>query len=108
MKKTFVSIALATWLAAGAFAAENEVTLVIKDHRFEPSEVKVPSGQKIKLVVHNQDAAAEEFESHKLNREKVIPGGAKATIYIGPLAPGRYPFYGEFNEKTAQGAVVAE
>jgi hypothetical protein len=43
-----------------------------------------------------------------LNREKVIAGRSTATIYIGPLAPGRYPFVGEYNEKTAKGAVVAK
>jgi|SRR5438105_12347119 len=94
--------------AGAAQAAEPEVTLVIKDHRFEPAEVKVPANQRIKLIVHNQDATPEEFESHSLNREKVVPGGQKATIFIGPLKPGRYGFYGEYNEKTAQGAVVAE
>ena len=59
-------------------------------------------------MVHNQDPTAEEFESYELNREKVIPGGSKASIFIGPLEPGRYPFFGEFNEKTAQGVVIAE
>ena len=62
---------------------------MIKNHRFEPALLKVPAGQRVKLVVHNQDATPEEFESHGLNREKVVPGGAKATIYIGPLKPGR-------------------
>lgn len=95
-------------VATAAHAADPEVTLVIKNHRFEPAEVKVPSGQKIKLVVHNQDSTPEEFESHSLNREKVIPGGQKATLFIGPLKPGRYSFYGEYNEKTAQGVVIAE
>jgi plastocyanin len=104
-----MSIAVAlTALSGTAFAADNEVVLVIKDHRFEPAEIKVPAGQKIKLLVHNQDASAEEFESHELNREKVIAGGAKATIFIGPLKPGRYPFFGEFYQKTAQGVVIAE
>jgi hypothetical protein len=91
-----------------AAAAEPEFALVIRNHRFEPTELKVPAGQRVKLIVHNQDSTPEEFESHSLNREKVIPGGAKATIFIGPLKPGRYTFFGEFNEKTAQGAVVAE
>jgi plastocyanin len=95
-------------LALGAQAADKEVLLVIKDHRFEPAEVKVPAGQRIKLVVHNQDATPEEFESHSLNREKVVPPGGKVSLFIGPLKPGRYPFYGEYNEKTAQGVVVAE
>jgi hypothetical protein len=89
-------------------AAESEVALSIRDHRFEPAEVKIPAGQKIKLVVHNQDPTPEEFESYELNREKVIAPGAKTGIYIGPLKPGRYPFFGDFNAKTAQGAVVVE
>ena len=61
-----------------------------------------------KLTVQNLDTTPEEFESHALNREKVIPGGAKAVIYIGPLKPGRYEFMGEFNPTTAKGVVVAE
>jgi len=95
-------------LPATVLAATPVVNLVIKDHRFDPAEVRVPAGTKVRLVVENKDATAEEFESHELNREKVIPGGSKASIFIGPLEPGRYPFFGEFNEATAQGVVVAE
>jgi hypothetical protein len=95
-------------LAQLASAADPEALLVIKNHRFEPTEIKVPAGQRIKLTVHNQDSTPEEFESHKLNREKVIPGGAKAVIFIGPLKPGKYEFVGEYNEATAKGVVVAE
>ena len=91
-----------------AYAADNEATLIIRDHRFEPEEVRVPAGQKIKLLVHNQDSTPEEFESYELNREKVAAPGAKVTIYIGPLSPGRYPFFGEFNAETARGTIVAE
>jgi plastocyanin len=91
-----------------AWAADNEFPIAIRNHRFEPAEVRVPAGKKIKLIVHNQDNSAEEFESHELNREKLIPPGAKATIFVGPLKPGRYPFVGEFNEKTAQGVLIAE
>jgi plastocyanin len=100
--------AAALCLAQLASAADPEALLVIKNHRFEPAELKVPAGQRIKLTVHNQDPTPEEFESHKLNREKVIPGGAKAVIFIGPLAPGKYEFYGEYNEATAKGAVLAQ
>jgi plastocyanin len=95
-------------IAFGAQAAEPEIQLAIKNHRFEPAEVKVKAGEKVKLIVHNQDSTPEEFESHSLKREKVIPGGQKATILIGPLKPGRYTFFGEFHEKTAQGVVIAE
>ena len=111
-QRCFPSIAaLAAGLAmAGspAQAADTEVLLAIKNHRFEPAELKVPADQRIKLVVHNQDSTPEEFESHSLNREKVIPAGVKATIFIGPLKAGRYDFFGEYNEATAKGVVIAE
>ena len=95
-------------MLGSALCADVEATLVIKGHRFEPAELKVPAGQRIKLLIHNQDSTPEEFESHSLNREKIIPGGAKVSLYIGPLKPGRYTFYGEYNEATAQGVVIAE
>jgi hypothetical protein len=94
--------------AAPALAADDEIRLVIQGHRFQPEEVVVPAGRKVKLVVENRDATPEEFESHALNREKVIAGKSTATIYVGPLAPGRYPFVGEYNERTARGAIVAK
>ncbi|MEO8656109.1 MAG: cupredoxin domain-containing protein [Ramlibacter sp.] len=99
---------LACFAANWAIAADPEALLVIKNHRFEPAELKVPVGKRVKLTVHNQDSTPEEFESHKLNREKVIAPGAKVVIFIGPLKPGKYEFVGEYNEATAKGVVVAE
>lgn len=89
-------------------AASPEFTIAIKNHRFEPATLSVPAGQKIKLIVDNQDATPEEFESHSLKREKVIKGGSKAAIYIGPLKPGTYGFVGEYHEKTARGTIIAK
>jgi hypothetical protein len=83
-----------------------EFTIVIKDHTFQPAELVIPSGVKVRLVVDNQDATPEEFESHELNREKIIPANSKAKIYVGPLKAGAYPFFGEFNPKTAQGKIL--
>ena len=89
-------------------AAETEFTLVIKDHRFQPEELEVPAGEALKLIIDNQDATPEEFESHELQLEKVIPGVSKATLRVGPLEPGRYSFFGEFNEDTAQGHLLVK
>lgn len=108
LRLSLAAVLTSLLLATTASAAEAETVLVIKNHRFEPAELKLPAGQRVKLIVHNQDATPEEFESHSLNREKVIPGGAKAVIYIGPLKRGRYEFHGEYNEATAKGAVVVE
>jgi plastocyanin len=94
--------------ASASLAQEAGLTLVIKDHRFQPEELRVPAGKKVKLLIDNQDATPEEFESHDLNREKVIPPKSRVTVFIGPLKPGRYTFLGEFHAETARGVVIAE
>lgn len=95
--------------AADVRAADiHEATLTVQDHRFVPAEMKVPAGKKIKLTVVNKDATAEEFESYELNREKIVAGNGRITVYVGPLRPGRYPYFGEFNMDTAKGVLVAE
>jgi plastocyanin len=101
-------IALSLLLPSVAFANADAYTVIIKNHRFEPAELTVPAGKKIKLIINNTDSTPEEFESHELKREKVIPGNAKASIFIGPLAPGKYPFFGEFNEATAKGSIIVQ
>jgi len=95
-------------LPLAAHAADADYQLVINDHRFVPAEITIPSGTKIKLAIVNQDATPEEFDSHALNREKMIAGHNSAIVYIGPLAPGRYPFTGEFHSDTAQGVIIAQ
>jgi len=91
-----------------AFADDPEFTLQLREHRFTPSEVKVPAGAKVRLVIDNQDGTVEEFDSFALNREKLVFPNSKGTVFIGPLKPGRYEFMGEFNQSTAKGVVVAE
>jgi len=101
-------LAVSALAAAADVPPGNEFTLTIKDHKFEPAELIVPAGQKVKIKVVNADATPEEFESHELNREKVIPGKATGMVFVGPLKPGEYPFFGEFNPKTAQGKLIAK
>ena len=86
----------------------HEATLVIKGHRFTPAELKVPAGRKIRLTVINSDASAEEFESYELNREKVVAGNGRIVVFVGPLRPGTYPYFGEFHMDTAKGKLIAE
>jgi len=105
MKKLALSLLL---VPAFVYAADAEFTLTIEDNRFAPPELRVPAGKKIKLVVDNRDASPEELESYELNREKVVAANSRGTLFIGPLAPGRYPFFGDFHKDTARGAIVAE
>ena len=77
MRRLLFILALLPCLAV---AADPDYVLSIRDHRFVPNELRVPAGKKIKLIIDNQDSTAEEFESHALNREKVIPPKSKASL----------------------------
>jgi plastocyanin len=109
MRKILFFAGLAGLLAAGAADVRaQDYVVTIKDHRFTPTELKVPANKRVQITVVNDDATPEEFESHEMKVEKVIPGKSKGVVRIGPLKPGRYPFFGEFHEATAKGTVIAE
>lgn len=106
--KVIGRIAAILFLATTAYAATPVFELEIRNHLFYPDTVTIPANTKVKLIVYNRDDTPEEFESYELNREKVIMGGRKAVIFIGPLAPGEYPFFGEFNPQTALGKIIVK
>ena len=51
---------------------------------------------------------ADEFESTDLNREILVLPGQTITVFLGPLDPGTYKFFGDFHQDTAQGVLVAK
>ena len=89
-------------------AHAQELTVTIKNHRFEPTELRVPAGKRVTIYVVNDDPTPEEFESVSMKVEKIIPGKSKGLVRVGPLTPGRYDFFGDFNQDTAKGVVIAE
>ncbi len=82
--------------------------LSIRDHRFEPSELRVPAGKPLVIKVRNLDATPEEIESSALKIEKVIAGGAEGIVRSRGLAAGHYEFEGEYHGDTAKGVIIAE
>ena len=88
-------------------AQEISYALTIKDKTFEPSILQVKAGVKFQLKVTNGSAKQAEFESYELGREKVIAPGATVTIYLGPLEPGAYPFFDDFNQSNI-GKIIAK
>jgi plastocyanin len=102
-----VALVAGLFLSAGAAQAEDYV-ITIKDHQFAPSELTVPAGQKVKIVVRNKDATAAEFESSDLNREKRVGGNSEIFVFIGPLESGRYNYFDDFHRNTTTGVIVAK
>ena len=82
--------------------------LTLKDHVFDPSELKAPAGKDIAITLKNEDDSFEEFDSDSLRTEKIVTARGKVTIKLKPLAAGRYPFRGEFHDATAQGVLIVE
>ncbi len=106
LKLFSIAVALVT---TPALAAETpSFDLVIKNHIFTPATLTIPADTKVKLNVKNEDPTPEEFESHDLKREKIIPGNSQAVIKVGPLKAGTYKYFGEFNEATAKGEIVVK
>ena len=85
-----------------------QFTLTLRNHQFVPAQLTIPANTKVKLLVINEDATPEEFESHELNREKIVTAKGRITVFVGPLKPGRYPFMGEFHAATAKGVLIVK
>ena len=108
--KQLIALTVLSLAAVQSMAADEAFTLTLKNHAFEPKELRLPAGRKIRLLVVNQDATPAEFESKPLQREKVIPGKSTGIVSLGPLKPGRYDFVEEYHETeaAAQGTIVVE
>jgi high-affinity iron transporter len=104
-----VAMVLGAALAGTAPARADDLpTLLFHNHRFEPDRIEVPAHVRFQLKVKNTDDTADEFESVDLNREKLVPPGGTITVFLGPLDPGTYKFFGDFHQDTAQGVLVAK
>ena len=92
--------------AASALADDPTVSIVLKNNQFVPSEVPIPAGVKVKLIVRNENPTASEFESMQFHREKIVSPGQEITVFVGPLDPGSYEFFDDFHPETRGHLVV--
>lgn len=113
MKKILAALlaaapAFAVFSYAPPALADAGIVVHLKNHRFTPSTITVKANQPSMIILYNDDDTADEFDSSSLKIEKVVPGHAKGNIRVRPLAPGKYPFMGEYHAATAQGVVIAK
>lgn len=86
----------------------SSIEVMIRNHRFTPSEIHVPVGKVVALDIRNEDASAEDFDVRRLGLESIIAGNGSGIVWLRELKQGRYPFFGDYHSGTANGVVVAE
>jgi hypothetical protein len=114
--KTFVTAAATLTFMAGlswigppvhAQEAAGTVQISVKNHRFQPAEIRASANKPIVLRIKNLDATPMEFESVTLRVEKVVAGNSEGIIRLRALSPGRYDFFDDFHPET-RGTLVAQ
>ncbi len=108
MKRFFFALLIAAAPGLSPVWADAPIVVHLKNHKFTPSTIKVKANQPSMIVLYNDDDTADEFDSSSLKIEKVVPGKNRGNIRVRALAPGKYPFMGEYHAATAQGVVIAE
>ena len=79
----FLLILLLSLFSMSAMAEVKEYTLTLRNHKFVPAQLTIPANTKVKLLIVNEDATPEEFESHELNREKIVTGKGRSRSSSG-------------------------
>ncbi|MFZ3236318.1 MAG: cupredoxin domain-containing protein [Stellaceae bacterium] len=102
----FAAAFFAVTAAGPALADVPTFPLQMKANQFVPSEVQIPAGVKVKIVVRNDNQAVSEFESNQFHREKVVGPGQEITVFVGPLDPGSYEFFDDFHPQTRGHLIV--
>jgi Cupredoxin-like domain len=112
MKKliaVFRLIVLVTLLfPAGARGDDTVIELRFESRRFIPQTITVPANQPLTLRITNASKEPIEFESFKLNREKVVGPGETIIVRLPALRPGSYGFYDDFHQDVPAGSIVAK
>ncbi|WP_299540190.1 cupredoxin domain-containing protein [uncultured Herbaspirillum sp.] len=100
-----------TMLGGAAQASASDLPtfkLEMQDGKLIPSRIEVPTGQRIKIEVHNIGKSAAEFESVELRKEKVLAPGAQSFVVIAPLRAGEYKFFDDFHLDMPHGVIVVK
>ena len=102
------SLVMLLLLAAVPALADAPIPVTLQNHKFTPSVIHVKANTPAIIALTNKDATAEEFDSTALKVEKVVAGNSSGNVRLRALAPGKYPFTGEYHAATASGVVIAE
>lgn len=109
LKFLFLYFLISIFVLSGCEKSDAPIVKIdIKNHKFIPDKIYLEPNKNYKLTIENHDNTVEEFESIELNREKIVPANSSISLFIGPLTPGQYKFFGEFNMESAQGIIFVQ
>ena len=95
-------------LPAGARGDDTVIEVRFENRRFTPQTITVPANQALTLRITNVSKEPIEFESFKLNREKVVGPGETVVVRLPALRPGSYDFYDDFHQDVPAGSIIAK
>lgn len=104
-KRLFI-FSLGLFSVVAQAAGDDALVLTIRQAHFEPQNLEIPSGVRAKVIVRNQDAMPAEFESTDLSREVIVPAHGEVTVFLGPVDPGTYKYFNDFNHNMTGTVVV--
>ena len=106
MRNILALLGLAAFLALSPAAAQAQsITVTIKDHKFTPSEIKIPANKRVEITVVNDDATPEEFESYR----RLALGKGFLMVSASPLTRSSYHAGEDFARlRAARTAALAE
>ncbi len=102
-----IAVASVAFAVRPANAQEARLEMSLKDHKFEPAEIRAPANKPIVVKVKNMMAENMEFESKELELEVVVKAKAEGLVKIKPQKPGRYEFFDDFHQETT-GTLIVE
>lgn len=71
-----------------------EITVVMDDFSFEPQEIRVKSGERVKFVIRNEGSVAHDWHVDALNLSTpLVAAGQTATYEFTAGAAGTYDSY---------------
>ncbi len=111
---TAAASASATAAASGS-AAENKITIVATDNKYDKTSLTVKAGQPVTLTLDNKGAAIHDWHLDGVKtpdgkdiNTKLIPGGQSDTITFTIPNPGTYNFECQVHPTEMKGTITAQ
>ncbi len=88
-----IALTFASRTTVSAEAKTGAISLELHDFQFTPNHIQAKAGEKVRMVVKNDDTALHTFTFAEAGINQSIPPGAERLIEFQAPAKGTYAFY---------------